>query len=118
MAGVGNIYASEALYQARIAPQKPANRLTTKQVQALWSAIRSVLTEAIENGSTLPLNLAGGSSDGLFYFGLGAGATDYYGERLEVYDRAGEPCLQCKRPIRRIVQAARSTFFCPHCQRK
>ena len=118
VAGVGNIYASEALYQARIAPQKPANRLTTKQVQALWSAIRSVLTAAIENGSTLPLNLAGGSSDGLFYFGLGAGATDYYGERLEVYDRAGEPCLQCKRPIRRIVQAARSTFFCPHCQRK
>jgi len=118
VAGVGNIYASEALYQARIAPQKPANRLTTKQVQALWSAIRSVLTEAIENGSTLPLNLAGGSSDGLFYFGLGAGATDYYGERLQVYDRAGEPCLQCKRPIRRIVQAARSTFFCAHCQRK
>ena len=118
VAGVGNIYASEALYQARIAPQKPANRLTTKQVQALWSAIRSVLTAAIENGSTLPLNLAGGGSDGLFYFGLGAGATDYYGERLEVYDRAGEPCLQCKRPIRRIVQAARSTFFCPHCQRK
>jgi len=118
VAGVGNIYASEALYQARIAPQKPANRLTAKQVQTLWSAIRSVLTEAIENGSTLPLNMAGGRSDGLFYFGLGAGATDYYGERLAVYDRAGEPCLQCERPIRRIVQAARSTFFCPHCQRK
>ncbi len=118
VAGVGNIYASEALFRAGIAPQKAANRLTPKQVQALWAAIRTVLAEAIECGSTIPLNMAGGGSGGLFYFGLAAGVTDYYEERLRVYDRAGRPCLQCKRPIRRIVQAARSTFFCPHCQRK
>jgi len=118
VAGVGNIYASEALFRARIAPQKAANRLTGRQVKDLWMSIRSVLTEAIECGSTMPLNLAGGGSGGLFYFGLAAGATDYYEERLRVYDRAGEPCFQCERPIRRIVQAARSTFFCPNCQRK
>lgn len=118
VAGVGNIYASEALFRAGIAPQKAANRLTAKQVQNLWAAIRTVLAEAIACGSTIPLNMAGGGSGGLFYFGLAAGATDYYEERLRVYDRAGQPCLQCKRPIRRIVQAARSTFFCPHCQRK
>jgi len=118
VAGVGNIYASEALFRARIAPQKAASRLTRKQVQDLWTAIRAVLAEAIDCGSTIPLNLAGGGAGGLFYFGLAAGAEDFYEERLRVYDRAGEPCLQCKRPIRRIVQAARSTFFCPYCQRK
>jgi formamidopyrimidine-DNA glycosylase len=118
VAGVGNIYASEALFRARIAPQKAANRLTAPQVHALWSAIRSVLTEAIDCGSTLPLNLAGGGSGGLFYFGLSPGETDYYAERLQVYDRAGAPCFQCQRPIRRQVQAARSTFYCSHCQRK
>jgi len=117
VAGVGNIYASEALFRARIAPQRAANRLTAAQVKNLWSAIRTVLAEAIDCGSTVPLNFAGGA-DNLFYFGLAAGMEDYYEERLLVYDRAGQGCSVCGRPIKRIVQAARSTFFCPHCQKK
>jgi formamidopyrimidine-DNA glycosylase len=120
VAGVGNIYASEALFRARIAPQLPAGKLTQAQVRALWKAIRAVLTEAIRFGSTIPLhhgpNTA--SRDGLFYYGRAKDAPDYYEERLRVYDRAGQPCLRCKTTIRRIVQAARSTYFCPKCQRK
>jgi formamidopyrimidine-DNA glycosylase len=75
------------------------------------------LTEAIDCGSTVPLNFTGGKTDGLFYFGRAAGAMDYYEERLRVYDRAGKPCWHCQAPIKRIVQAARSTFFCPTCQK-
>jgi formamidopyrimidine-DNA glycosylase len=117
VAGVGNIYASEALFRAGISPKRAANRLTALQVQKLWSAIRIVLTEAIECGSTVPLNFGTGPSDGLFYFGRAADATDYYEERLQVYDRAGRPCIRCGHAIKRIVQAARSTFFCPQCQK-
>lgn len=116
VAGVGNIYASEALFRARISPKKAANRLNLDQIKALRGAIREVLTEAIEFGSTVPVNMTGAKSDGLFYFGSAPDAGDYYEERLRVYDRAGKPCQVCGTPIRRIVQAARSTFFCPTCQ--
>jgi len=117
VAGVGNIYASEALFRAKISPKVAANKLTFARVKQLGRAIREVLAEAIDCGSTVPLNFAGGKSDGLFYFGRAAGVPDYYEERLRVYDRAGEPCTNCGRPIKRIVQAARSTFYCPHCQK-
>jgi formamidopyrimidine-DNA glycosylase len=118
VAGVGNIYASEALFRAGVSPRRAADRLTAAQVKKLFHAIREVLAAAIECGSTLPLNFnADKASDGLFYFGRTAGTADFYTERLQVYDRAGKPCLRCGRPIRRIVQAARSTFFCPHCQK-
>ncbi len=117
VAGVGNIYASEALFRAGISPRRAANRLTPAQVEKLWRAVRDVLAEAIDRGSTMPLNFSAGKTDGLFYFGRAAGAEDYYAERLRVYDRGGKPCLNCRSPIRRIVQAARSTFFCPRCQK-
>ena len=118
LAGVGNIYASEALFRAGIAPTLPARRLTRPQVQRLWRAVRAVLREAIACGSTVPLNYAGaGVRDGLFYFGRAPGAAGFYEERLRVYDRAGRPCPGCGTPIRRRVQAARSTFYCPRCQR-
>jgi formamidopyrimidine-DNA glycosylase len=123
VAGVGNIYASEALFLAGISPRLAANRLTRAQVEKLWRAIREVLTTAIECGSTVPLNFGAGKSDGLFYYGSAAGNDsvtgnkDFYTERLRVYDRQGKPCLNCKTPLKRIVQAARSTFFCPHCQK-
>ena len=117
VAGVGNIYASEALFRARISPRRPAHKLTAQSVAKLWSAIRAVLQEAIDCGSTIPLNFAGPKTDGLFYFGRAATATDYYAERLCVYDRAGQPCVNCGAPIRRLVQAARSTFYCPQCQK-
>ncbi|MEI6194453.1 MAG: bifunctional DNA-formamidopyrimidine glycosylase/DNA-(apurinic or apyrimidinic site) lyase [Verrucomicrobiota bacterium] len=116
VAGVGNIYASEALFRARISPKQAANQLTSAQVNALWSTIRDVLGEAIAGGSTMPLNFAASRSDGLFYFGRAPGAPDFYEERLRVYDRAGMPCANCGQPIRRIVQAARSTFYCLPCQ--
>lgn len=116
VAGIGNIYASEALFRARISPKRSAARLSAAQVVRLRQTIRAVLREAIACGSTLPLSFGGGRA-GLFYFGRTAGTPDYYEERLRVYDRAGLPCAVCGRSIKRIVQAARSTFYCPNCQR-
>jgi formamidopyrimidine-DNA glycosylase len=117
VAGVGNIYASEALYRARISPRRAAGRLVGAEVARLREAIREVLAEAIRVGSTLPLDFAGREGgDGLFYYGREAGVVGSDTERLLVYDRAGLPCAGCGTPIRRIVQAARSTFYCPQCQ--
>ena len=115
--GVGNIYASEALFRAKISPKLAADKLTFAQVKKLHRTIREVLTKAIEFGSTVPINFTGTKSDGLFYFGSAVGAPDFYTERLRVYDRAGKPCWNCRQPIQRIVQAARSTFFCKQCQK-
>ena len=118
VAGVGNIYASEALFRAGISPRLAARRLKPPQVARLRETIRETLRDAIKRGSTVPLNYAGeGESDGLFYFGSAPGAPDFYEERLQVYDRAGKPCRVCGTGIKRIVQGARSTFFCPKCQR-
>ena len=118
VAGVGNIYASEALFRAGISPRLAARRLKPAQVARLRGTIRKTLSDAIKRGSTLPLNYgAAGQRDGLFYFGRRPGAPDYYVERLQVYDRAGGPCRECGTLIKRLVQAARSTFYCPHCQR-
>jgi formamidopyrimidine-DNA glycosylase len=118
LAGVGNIYASEALFRAGVSPTVQARKLKRVQVKRLWRAVRAVLREAIACGSTVPLNFAGeGARDGLFYFGRAPGAPDYYEERLRVYDRAGRPCPACGTAIRRRVLASRSTFYCPRCQR-
>lgn len=106
-AGIGNLYASEILFRARIDPAQPANRLDSRQVARLSRAVRQVLDEAIRNeGSTL--------SDGTYRTALNQSGR--YQNSHRVYDRAGEPCLRCRAPIRRIVQAQRSTFFCPACQ--
>jgi len=117
MAGVGNIYASEALFRAKISPRRAAGTVSGPRARTLLTAIRAVLQEAIDSGSTIPLNFAGKKTDGLFYFGRAATASEYYTERLNVYDRAGKPCNHCQFPIKRIVQAARSTFFCGQCQK-
>lgn len=118
VAGVGNIYASETLFWAAISPKISACRLTRRQVSRLWRALRTVLAEAIALGSTLPLDWAGRNErDGLFYFGRAPGTPDHYRERLRVYDRRGEPCPKCGARIECLVQAARSTFYCPRCQR-
>jgi formamidopyrimidine-DNA glycosylase len=116
VAGVGNIYASEALHRARIPPQLAAGQLKPPQVRALWRAIRQVLTEAVRWGSTIPLHHGPGRSDGLFYYGSAGGGAKEYVERLRVYGRAGQPCGRCGRGIQRRVQAGRSTFYCPGCQ--
>lgn len=126
VAGVGNIYASEALFHARLPPSVPAGRLTWPEVRRLWRALRSVLRQAILCGSTVPLDFSGSAKNrgperearlNLFYYGANKDSPLTYEERLRVYDREGKPCVRCGRAVRRIVQAARSTFFCPQCQR-
>jgi formamidopyrimidine-DNA glycosylase len=118
VAGVGNIYASEALFRAGISPQTRADQLDGRQVRELRRAIRQVLAVAIRQGSTLPLDIAGSDTrDGLFYFGTKGDANGFYAERLLVYDRRGLPCVKCGTAIQRLTQAARSTYFCPQCQR-
>jgi formamidopyrimidine-DNA glycosylase len=118
VAGIGNIYASEALYRAHLSPRRAARRLTREEIQRLWRCIRAVLSEAIHWGSTIPLGFDGsGKADGLFYFGTASDAPQYYHERLRVYDRASQPCEQCGEKIKRLTQAARSTYYCPQCQK-
>lgn len=105
--GVGNIYASESLYRARINPKRPARRLGLVRCEALAAAVREVLTEAIAvGGSTLRDFVGADGADG--YFMLDA----------RVYDRAGQPCRVCATPIVRIVQGQRATFYCPYCQKR
>jgi formamidopyrimidine-DNA glycosylase len=117
VAGLGNIYACEALFHAGVSPRLAARKLTRAQAERLRSALRATLAEAIHFGTGLGLDLAGtGQRDGLFYYGRAAGAPDQE-ERLYAYDREAQPCWVCQTPIRRIVQAARSTFYCPRCQR-
>ncbi len=117
VAGVGNIYASEALFRAGISPRLPAARLSTEQIKRLRQSIRIVLARAIQFGSTLPLSFAGeGARDGLFYYGGTGKESDFHQERLLVYDRLGQPCAKCGTAIKRLVQTARSTFYCPRCQ--
>ena len=117
VAGVGNIYACESLFRAGVSPRVPARRLTRAQTERLRSALKETLAEAIQFGSVVALDWSGkGERDGFFYYGRAEGAPDYE-ERLCAYDRLGQPCPRCRTPIRRIVQAARSTFYCPRCQR-
>jgi formamidopyrimidine-DNA glycosylase len=105
VAGVGNIYADEALHEARLHPALAACDLTARQADALRRAIVRVLTRAIEaRGSTIR-DYVGGS-------GLKGG----FQREFRVYQRTSEPCSRCKTPIERIVLAGRSTHFCPMCQ--
>jgi formamidopyrimidine-DNA glycosylase len=109
LSGVGNLYASEILHRAGIHPAKPCNELKPRHWAAVHAALQEVLHEAIRHqGSTL--------RDGTY-----RAAHDEPGnfqDKHRVYQRAGDPCLQCaKGVIVRIVQAQRSTFFCPVCQR-
>jgi formamidopyrimidine-DNA glycosylase len=93
VAGLGNIYAAEALWRARIAPTRRADSLTAARVRSLRTAIAAVIKRA-----------------------TGSRYTDDDVTKLDVYDREGLPCRRCRTPIERIVQTGRSTYFCPHCQ--
>lgn len=110
VAGIGNLYASEMLHAAAIHPATPCARLGRRQWIALHEAMRGVLRDAIAHeGSTL--------SDGTYRNALNQNGG--YQNHHRVYDREGELCPHCETsPIRRIVQAQRSTFFCPRCQRR
>jgi formamidopyrimidine-DNA glycosylase len=117
IAGVGNIYASEALFRAGISPRIAARRLRPTQLVRLWQAIREVLADAISSGSSIPLDYPGNAArDRLFYFGSVPDTPDFQ-ERFHVYDRHGLPCHDCGTLIKRLTQAARSTYFCPNCQK-
>jgi len=107
VAGLGNIYVCEALWRARIAPDTPAGALSGAATQRLVAAIRDVLSEAIA---------AGGSS--LRDYRQTDGTLGYFQHGFAVYGRAGEPCRapRCGGTVTRIVQAGRSSFFCPLCQ--
>ncbi len=107
IAGVGNIYADEALWRARLHPLRAADTLAPEEVRRLHRTVRQVLREGIAN--------------------RGASFSDYVGadgepgrnqERMAVYRRTGEPCFRCGRRIERIVVGQRSTHFCPRCQRE
>jgi|ERR1051326_1809667 len=105
--GLGNIYAVEALFLAGVNPLKPAHKLSKPRARKLFHAIRQVLHEAIEAGSTLRIKLDDGNGS---YFGTS--------ERFwRVYEREGEPCVNCGTKIRRVVHGGRSTYYCPRCQR-
>lgn len=104
--GVGNIYASEALFRSRVDPRTPADELTRPQAKRIREAVREVLQESIDFRGTTLLDYRDAS-----------GEPGAFSLRLRVYDREGEPCVVCHRPIRRLVQGGRSTFFCAHCQR-
>lgn len=117
VAGIGNIYSCEALFLARIDPRTPSRNLDTPTLRRLRAAIRRVLSRAIRLGSTMPLNF--GTPDPIsnqFYFGHSPEHRTDQAERFQVYDREGQSCRRCKSSVRRIVQAGRSTFFCPECQ--
>lgn len=103
--GVGNIYASESLFRARIHPETPAKALTLTQCERLVQEIKATLSAALE---------AGGSSLRDFF---GAdGNPGYFQQTYYVYGRTGEPCRICQRPILTIRLGQRSTFYCQHCQ--
>lgn len=103
--GVGNIYASEALHLAGIHPRRSVARIGPKGWQSLSEAVIQILANAIREGGTT-----------LNDFVDAAGESGYFQVSLKVYGREGEPCCRCSRPIRRLVQANRSTFYCPGCQ--
>jgi formamidopyrimidine-DNA glycosylase len=107
LAGLGNIYADEALHQARIHPLTPGGDLDGDNLEALLAAVTRVLAAAIESGGTTLGDLAYLLPDGRAGENLG---------RLAVYGREGEPCPSCGTPIQRLVVRARSTHFCPRCQ--
>lgn len=103
--GVGNIYASEALFRAGIDPRRPSRSVTMEEAARLHRQIRAVLTEAIEHRGTTLLDYRDAN-----------GRAGGFRAVLRVYGRQGEPCVRCGEPIRRTVQGGRSTFFCPQCQ--
>ena len=103
--GVGNIYASEALFRARIAPTRAARSLTHADCARLVRSIRAVLRLAIRSGGTTLRDYVGAD-----------GSPGYFRQKLYVYERAGRPCRVCGTPIRQRRQGQRSTYHCPHCQ--
>ena len=104
--GVGNIYASEALFMAGIHPKRAAGRISRERLATLADAIKTVLARAIEAGGTTLRDFHGGD-----------GEPGYFKQELDVYGRDGEPCHHCDTEISVIVLGQRSTYYCKRCQR-
>lgn len=104
--GVGNIYASEALFLAGIRPTTRASRISLARATRLHAAVRDVLARAVEKGGST-----------LRDFSNAQGESGYFQLEAHVYDRAGLPCRVCEAPVRRIVQGQRATYYCARCQR-
>jgi formamidopyrimidine-DNA glycosylase len=104
--GVGNIYAAESLFKARISPQRSAGSLSLKEAELLVNAIKEVLLSAIESGGSTLRDYANSS-----------GQAGYFQHNFKVYGRADQPCLVCGNTLQSIKQMGRSTFFCSTCQK-
>lgn len=106
--GVGNIYASESLFRARIYPRTHAGKLSLKRCELLTDAIRGTLSDALESGGTTLRD----------YVNANGQAGAYFEIHADVYDREKQACHVCGTPIRKIVQGQRATYYCPACQRR
>lgn len=104
--GVGNIYASEALFRSKIRPRRSARRLRREEIAALVQAVKDVLQDAIRAGGTTLRDYVNAD-----------GNPGYFRQKLFVYERSGEPCRVCGTAIKHFVQGQRSTYFCPACQK-
>jgi formamidopyrimidine-DNA glycosylase len=103
--GVGNIYASEALFRSGINPRRAAGRVSRERLERLVQSVRDVLGEAIRQGGTTLRDYVNAE-----------GTPGYFRQKLYAYERGGEPCRRCRTPIRQFTQGQRSTYHCPTCQ--
>jgi formamidopyrimidine-DNA glycosylase len=106
VAGLGNIYVCEALFRSGISPKKLAGSVQRDKLETLAVEVRKVIEEAI---------VAGGST--ISDFATTSGELGYFQHRFQVYDREGQDCVVCAKPVKRLVQSGRSTFYCSTCQR-
>jgi formamidopyrimidine-DNA glycosylase len=104
--GVGNIYANEALFRAKVRPRRPARTLTRLEVGRIVRAVKSVLAMAIRVGGTTLRDYVGAD-----------GEPGYFKQKLYVYERKGQPCRKCRTPVRQLTQGQRSTYYCTTCQK-
>jgi formamidopyrimidine-DNA glycosylase len=104
--GVGNIYASEALFRARIRPRRQARSLKREECVRLARAIKATLAMAVKVGGTTLRDYVGAD-----------GNPGYFRQKLYVYERAGEPCRVCRKPVKQFTQGQRSTYWCSNCQK-
>jgi formamidopyrimidine-DNA glycosylase len=107
VSGIGNIYADEALWAAKVHPETPADALSTRTVNTILSAVRAVLERALAEG---------GTSFDSQYVNVN-GQAGYFAHSLQAYGRTGEACPRCGRPIVRVAFTNRSSHYCPSCQR-
>jgi formamidopyrimidine-DNA glycosylase len=107
LSGVGNIYASDSLWMAKIHPEKKANKLTDKEIEKLYHSIKEVLKEGLKN-----------NGDSMVDFRLPDGSKGNYQNNQKVYNKAGEKCNNCGKKIKKVKVGGRGTYLCPNCQSK